>query len=200
MLSKLPLHVVARPRSDGTFNVLFRVRKARPQGWPWSIPIPYEGRRGNLNDPAEVARILTDAAKLTEKLEAERAGAAVTLKPGTMPAVAALWQASWEGEIRARTQDGYRKCLRPLLAWSEASGDRPLRELKLPAVLAFLATYKDRPGMQTAIRGTLSALLSFARSQGIIDDHVLGAPVRIRRRRAQRKSPVELWEIGRAHV
>ena len=90
LLSKLPLHVVARgPRRDGTFNVLFRVRKDRPQGWPSSIPIPRERRRGNLNDPGEVARILADAAELTRRLEAERDNKPVGARPGTMPAVAA---------------------------------------------------------------------------------------------------------------
>ena len=194
LLSKLPLHVVARgPRRDGTFNVLFRVRKDRPQGWPSSIPIPRERRRGNLNDPGEVARILADAAELTRRLEAERDNKPVGARPGTMPAVAAQWQASWEGDIRPRTQEAYRKSLRPLLAWSGVLGHPPIKRLTLPQILAFLAGYKDRPAQQAALRRCLSALLSFARANGIIETHPLGVPVRVKRARGGRKRPVELW-------
>lgn len=194
LLSKLPLHVVARPRRDGTFNVLFRVRKGRPQDWPSSIPIPFERRRGNLADPAEVARILADASALTERLERTRSADEYTPAEGTMPAVAALWQASWEGDIRPRTQEAYRKSLRPILAWSAVAKHPPIKALTLPQILAFLAGYKDRPAQQAALRRCLSAMLSFARAQGIIDAHPLGVPVRIKRARMQRKRAVDLWD------
>jgi len=196
LLSKLPLHVVARgPRQDGTFNVMFRVRKDRPRDWPSSIPIPFDRRRGNLSDPAEVSRILADAAKLTERLERERAGEKGDRPDaGTMPAVAAAWQASWEGDIRPRTQEAYRKSLRPLLAWSSVLRHPPVALLTLPQILTFLAGYKDRPAQQAALRRCLSAMLSFARAHGIIDTHPLGVPVRIKRARMQRKRAVDLWD------
>lgn len=198
MQLKLPPHVVARPRHDGTFNVLYRVRKDRPEHWPSSIPIPrMQGRRGNLADPKEVAAIFADADKLAADLERARGGQTHKLPIGTLPAVAAAWEASWGDDLRARTKHFYRATLRPLLAWSEAAGHKPIGALTLPAILAFLATYKDRPAQQAAIRRTLSALLSFARDQGIITLHPLGAPVRVKRKRVARKRPVELWT---AHI
>lgn len=191
---KLPPHVVAKRRSDGTYNVLFRVRKNRPDGWPSSKPLPIDApRRGNLNDPSEVARIFKDADVLSRRLSGERDGSVCAHPSGSLPHTADLWEQSWEGDLRARTQEFYRKSLRPLIDWSESAGHPHLSKLELPAILKFLARYKDRPAQQAALRRTLSALLSFARTQGIITVHVLGAPVRVKKSRTQRKRAVDLW-------
>lgn len=194
---KLPQHVVARKRSDGTYNVMFRVRKNKPDDWPSSITLPLDRpRRGNLDDPQEVERIFRDSVLLSRRLSDKRAGGASAHPGGSLPAVAAMWQLSWEGDIRARTQEFYRKSLRPLTDWSESAGHPHLAKLELPAVLKFLARYKDRPAQQAALRRTLSALLSFARSQGIISVHILGAPVRVKKARTQRKHAVALWTVA----
>lgn len=194
----LPLHVVARPRGNGTFNVLYRVRKNRPDDWPSSIPLPIQApRTGNLNDKSELARIAADAAMLAERLEQARGDVIRPEFPAnSMPAVAALWEAAWAGDLRERTQNFYRKSLRPLLAWSAVQRHPPLGALELPMILKFLAEYKDRPAQQAALRRTLSALLSFARAQGIIDVHPLGAPVRVKKMRKMRKVPVALWDAA----
>ncbi len=184
---KLPPHVIARPRRDGTFNVMFRVRKDRPEAWPSSILLPFEGRRGRIDDPAEFARIVADAATLTARLaEARRVP---TPEDATLADVAAMWQAETWGEMRERTRLSYRKALRPALAWGEA---RKLRSLTLPLLLAFLDEYRDRPARQRAIRATLSAIFTFARAKGLIEHHPFGVVVRMRR--GTRKREVELWD------
>ena len=71
-LSGLP-YVSFRPRQDGTFRVLFEVpARLRPAGWPSTRPLPAQERRGNLEDPDEVARIFADAKRLLSELEKAR--------------------------------------------------------------------------------------------------------------------------------
>lgn len=71
-LSGLP-YVSFRPRQDGTFRVLFEVpARLRPAGWPSTRPLPAQKRRGNLEDPDEVARIVADAKRLLSELEKAR--------------------------------------------------------------------------------------------------------------------------------
>lgn len=188
MKPALPLHVVARPRADGTFNVLFRVRRDRPADFPTSVPLPVTGRRTGQLDDDEVRRIHEDAERLSARLEVMRA------KPNgrTLDATALDWELTWPERVRARTVDYYKKHLRPILSWA---GDRDPATIKLPAIVQFLAEYDDRPGRRAAIRRTLSALLSHARATGRIETHPLGVPVRLEQRSSP-KRPVTLWQAA----
>lgn len=206
----LPLHVIAKgPRKDGTYNVLFRVRRNAPAGWPSCIPLPITGRRiGNLNDPDEVARIKRDVEGTPEheyqdgllaKLERARTGAVEIAHPeDSLPGIAAKWKASWVNDdgtnnIRPRTQDFYVKELRILEDWSAIRSHRPLRGLDLETIMRFLKTYEDRPAQQRALRRTLSALFSFALAggHGGVKVHPFGVTPRLRRK--GKKRTVHLW-------
>lgn len=74
-LAGLPYVSVRGPRADGTFRVLFEVRKSlRPKRWPCATSLPFaEPRRGDLADPDEVSRIQQDAALLLAQLHTARA-------------------------------------------------------------------------------------------------------------------------------
>lgn len=204
----LPLHVTAKPRQDGTYNVLFRVRRNRPQDWPSTIPLPLTGRRTGKLDPDELARIErdvngTEAEQFQDgllwKLKRAQDGAAgVTAFPDeSLPAIAALWEVSWEKAkppIRARTQEFYRKELRILKAWSATNKHKPMRHLDLPGIMKLLVTYDDRPAQRSALRRTLSALFSFAMITGAgnVKTHPFGVTPRLRRQGRKRK--VGLWD------
>lgn len=193
----LPAHVTARPRADGTFRVLFEVRRGRPRDWPSTIPLPRSSRRtGDLTNADEVARIFADAEALTLELERARQPAAGP-PPGSLPAVALAWKASdWWADLRPRTRNFYTKSLWPLEDWSASLGHPPLSSMALPRILAFLRLYADRPAQQSNLKRTLSALFSFAREAGMIAVHPFGAPVRVRRKVRGRQTPVGLWSAS----
>lgn len=193
---ELPEHVKLYPRKDGTVRVLYVVRRNRPAGWPAAIPLPRTGeRRGDLSDPSEFARIVADAEALAAELAlARRPAQAPPARPGSFPAVADDWRASgWWAKLRPRTRVFYDKGLWLLHDWSAAAGHPPLAQLTLPRVMAFLATYDDRPSQQANLKRTLSALLSFAREQGVVETHIFGAPTRLRRSTTGRARAVTLW-------
>lgn len=74
-LAATPYVRVYPARADGSHPVCFEVpRRLRPEGWPASRPLPFDGRRGRLDDPAEVERIKRDAAAALAQLHAARAG------------------------------------------------------------------------------------------------------------------------------
>lgn len=193
----LPANVTVRPRKDGTFRVLFEVRRNRPDGWKPAIALPMDAarRKGNLNDKTEVALIILDATALNEELDLARNPPIDAGPPsGTLPAVSALWRASeWWAELKPRTQNFYTKSLWILEEWSLTRQHPRLETMDLPAIRRFLTVYKDRPAQQANLKRTLSALFSFAREEGIVKDHPFGAPARLRRTKKGRKTPVELW-------
>ena len=68
-------YVSVRPRTDGTYRVLFEVpARLRPVGWPGSRPLPLTyPRRGDLSDAQEVEAIQNDAKQLLNRLRRIRA-------------------------------------------------------------------------------------------------------------------------------
>lgn len=71
-------YVTFRQRADGTHRVLFEVpARIRPMGWGACRTLPFScPRKGDLNDPREVAAIKADARALFKRLEAARLRAA----------------------------------------------------------------------------------------------------------------------------
>lgn len=207
---RLPLHVTARRRADGTYRVLFEVRRNRPPDWPSTIPLPLNRpRTGNLGDAAEVARIFADVEGTRErdhqdgllaKLEAARNPSDAPPR-GSLPEIAARWKASaWWAELRPRTQNFYTKSLWPLEAWSLAEHHPQLRTLSLSRILKFLSRYADRPAQQSNLKRTLGALFSFAREIDEVPIHPFGTPARLRKRRRGSKRDVDLWTAADVEV
>lgn len=144
-----------------------------------------------------MARILADAAMLAARLEEARAGGPVSTYPaGSLPAIAEKWEASWTLDHPGlRTQEFYRKSLRPLIAWSHSVRHPPLAKLTLPVFYKFLARYDDRPAQRGALKRTFSALCSFALVQGDIPAHPLGVVPRLRRRTTAKRKVVP-WTVA----
>jgi len=192
---KLPKHVTARPKKDGTFRVLFEVRRDRPSGWLPTIPTPpFPHRTGKL-DAAELQAIsdhVEGAGGLLEQLEAARRGSApVTHRSGSLPDLARIWRASeaW-ADLKPRTQAFYENSLRPILAWSATNGDPSAATLDRPKVKKFLALYNDRQGQRAALRATLRALLEVAIDEGVLTSNPASG---FRMRRTQKKRAVTQW-------
>lgn len=210
-MPSLPLelpHVTLRKRKDGTYRVLFEVRRDRPPEWPKTIQLPIKGKRtGDLTNEKEKAQIVAEVRGTEEqdfkdgllaRLDAARdelktAGAA----PGTLPAVVAIWKNhdDWK-DLRPRTQEFYEAELRLIDAWSEANNRPVLSAMTLPKILKFLDQFNDRPAQKAALRRTLSTILSFARNQGIILANPLTAVVRIKKPKGGAKTKVVPWSAA----
>jgi hypothetical protein len=111
-------YVVPRERSDGTFRVMFEVpKRLRPENWPATIPLPYEGRTGDLGDAAECERIRTDARELLSELNEKRAGLdGQQPQPKTWETLFGLWHRSARfGRTSRVTQESYLSRSRSLL-------------------------------------------------------------------------------------
>lgn len=199
VIVSLPKYVVARPRKDGTFRVLFEVpKRLRPSGWLPTIPTPpFPHRTGKL-DLEELGHIrahVEGEGGLLAQLEAARGGQAPELhKDGTLPALAALWEASWgENELRPRTQAFYRNKLRIILAWSETNRHPQASTITRADAKKLFALYKDRQSQRAAIKRTMSALFNFAVDEGKLTANPIAG---MKQKRTQKKRAVDLWNLS----
>lgn len=193
---KLPKYVVARPKKDGTYRVLFEVpARLRPSDWLPTIPTPaFPDRTGRL-DAAEVAAIkahVEGAGGLLEQLQACRAGeVAPALKPGSLPALCAIWRASESyAALKPRTQAFYENGMRLILAWSATVNDPAVSKMTRPKIKEFLALYNDRQSQRAALRATLRALMEIAIDEGWRADNPAAG---FRLRRTQKRRAVKQW-------
>lgn len=185
--------VVARPRADGTHRVVFQIpERLRPSGWSATTPLPLgPPRRGDLDDPGEVARIRADADKLYEKLTTERLGEAPRGKAErSIDTLIATWKGSqaWK-DNRPRTNKGYEDSLRQVRAWAEAVGDPDPALITSVQVEELLTLYDDRPTARYHLRKVLRMVMKQAvrlrwRSDNPVDDVKAVMP----------KTRVAIWE------
>lgn len=187
----LGAYVVARPRADGTHRVLFEVpARLRPSGWSPARPLPIEGRRGDLTDPAEVERIRTDAAAMLSELIAARSGDVLpAVAPRTLETLIADWQASQEWkDNKPRTNKGYNDSIKEIRAWADADNPDPAKITSID-VEQFLGLYDDRPTTRYHVRKALRLVMKQAvrrkwRPDNPVDEVRVPMP----------KSRVRIWE------
>ncbi len=188
---ELGKYVSVRVRKDGTARVLFEVpARLRPSDWPSTRPLPIEGRRGDLSDAAEVARIQADAKRLYAELMAARTGAPkVDPNARTFTTLIKAWQNSqaWK-DNKPRTNKGYTDYLREVTAWETANNPDPAT-FTVPDVEAFIGIYDDRPTTRYHVRKVLRMVMQQAvrlkwRSDNPVDEVKVAMP----------KSRVTIWE------
>lgn len=189
---ELGKYVSVRVRKDGTARVLFEVpARLRPSDWPSTRPLPIEGRRGDLTDAAEVARIQADAARLYVELMAARNGSTPRVDPNarTFTTLINAWKASqaWK-DNKPRTNKGYEDYLREIKAWETADNPDPSK-LKVPDIESFVGIYDDRPTTRYHVRKVLRMVMAQAvnlewRTDNPVDKVVVPMP----------KSRVTIWE------
>lgn len=179
------------PRADGTYRVLFEVpARLRPSGWPSTRPLPVEGRRGDLNDAAEVVRIQADAKRFYDALLAARAPGEAKPKLRTMQALADTWRATQRYKaLKPRTQRGYDHTCTYIEAWSASLGHPDPTTMTKPQVEKFLGTFDDRPTLRRMVKVVLKMVMDQAVDLGWRADN----PVE-RIRLSQPKSTVAIWE------
>lgn len=151
-------------RADGTHPVVFEVpKRLRPLDWPSSRPLPIDGRRGDLTDAAELARIRADADALYAQLLRDRRGGADTPPDRTMRVLADTWRATQAFKaLKPRTQRGYEKTLLHIFAWAEAQGEPDPTTLTKPAAEQFLALLDDVPTTRRHVKVVLKVLMDQA--------------------------------------
>lgn len=151
-------------RADGTHPVVMEVpKRLRPPGWPSSRPLPIEGRRGDLTDAAEVARIQADARTLYDMLLRDRAGRVAAPPTRTMRSLADVWRGTQAYKaLKPRTQRGYEKSLLHVLAWAEAMNEPDPTTLTKPAAEQFLALLDDTPTTRRHVKIVLKMLMDQA--------------------------------------
>lgn len=184
--------VIARPRADGTHRVLFEVpARNRPSGWPSTRPLPTVGRRGDLSDPAERARIRADAERLHDELLAARRGGEVRVDPDarTVETLIDDWRRSQEWkDNRPRTNKGYDESLKGIRRWAANYAPDPVTMTAMD-VETFLALYDDTPTTRYHVRKALRLVMKQAvrrkwRLDNPVDEVKVSAP----------KSRVMIWE------
>lgn len=188
---ELGKYVSVRLRKDGTHRVLFEVpARLRPSGWPSTRPLPTEGRRGNLNDAAEVARIQEDAKRLYDELIAVRTGVPqVDPNRRSFTTLITAWKNSqaWK-DNKPRTNKGYDDYLREVKAWETANNPDPTH-LTVPDIEAFIGIYDDRPTTRYHVRKVLRMVMGQAVHLKWRPDNPVDA-VKV----AMPKSRVAIWE------
>lgn len=184
---------VRGPRSDGTYRVLFEVpARLRPSDWPSTRPLPIEGRRGDLTDAAEVARIQTDAKRLYQELLAARGKAPVVSNTRTLAVLADCWRATQAFKaLKPRTQRGYEKSWLHIAAWSEADGHPDPTNLTKPHAETFLGTLDDTPTTRRHVKIVLKMVMDQAIDLGWRKDN----PVE-RIKMAAPKTRAVIWEAA----
>lgn len=184
--------VVVRPRADGTWRVLFEVpARNRPSGWPSTRPLPTVGRRGDLSDPAEIARIRADAERLYAEMLVARSGGEVVVNPDarTLETLIDDWKRSQEWkDNRPRTNKGYNDSIREIRAWADADNPDPAKITSID-VEQFLAIFDDRPTTRYHVRKALRLVMKQAvrrkwRTDNPVDEVRVPMP----------KSRVRIWE------
>lgn len=155
---------VRGPRADGTYRVLFEVpKRLRPSGWPSTRPLPIEGRRGDLTDAAEVARIQADAERLYQDLQRARGDAPVTVNLRTLGVLADVWrQTQGYKALKPRTQRGYEKSWLHIAAWSEANGHPDPTTITKPQCETFLGWLDDTPTTRRHVKIVLKMIMDQA--------------------------------------
>jgi integrase len=184
--------VVARPRADGTWRVLFEVpARNRPPGWPSTRPLPTVGRRGDLTDPAEVARIRADAERLHAELQVARMGGEARVDPDArcLETLIDDWKRSQEWkDNKPRTNKGYNESLKEIRAWAEVDTPDPAKITSIDVEM-FLAIYDDRPTTRYHVRKALRLVMKQAvRRKWRLDNPVDEVKV------PMPKSRVRIWE------
>lgn len=193
---ELGRYVTLRPRADGTFRVLLEVpARLRPSGWSAAIPLPVSAeRRGDLGDPAELAAIQADAARLYERLQQARLGRgpAAEAPKRNFAALNRSWQQTQRFKAKKpRTQQGYAYYAGVIQAWASAAGDKPVAGLSYAACEKFLALYDDRPTDRRHLKVVLNMLMKHAKQLGWRADN----PVEDIRMSAP-ESFLKIWERG----
>lgn len=157
-------YVVARPRADGTWRVLFEVpARLRPSGWSSTRPLPIDGRTGRL-DPAEIERIKVDAKRMLAELKAAREGTAPVSDPDarSLETLIGDWQASGEWkDNKPRTNKGYQDSIKEVRHWIDEDNPDPTL-ITATDVEAFLSIYDDRPTTRYHVRKALRLIMKQA--------------------------------------
>lgn len=138
--------------------------RLRPSGWSSTRPLPIDGRRGDLSDPAEVARIQVDAKRLLAELKAARDGTIAVADPDrrSLETLITDWQASGEWkDNRPRTNKGYNDSIKEVRHWV-AEDDPDPAEITARDVEAFLSIYDDRPTTRYHVRKALRLIMKQA--------------------------------------
>lgn len=180
------------PRADGTYRVLFEVPpKLRPSGWLPTIPLPIEGRRGNLSDPDECARIRKDADALYERYQRAK-GAAVAAAPKvrSLTTLVDAWQDSQAyRDTKPRTQQGYDWLALRIIAWDAAPRPPDPVTMLRADIEAFLREFDGRPSLKWHLRKVLRLVMDQAVALGWRTDNPVSG-VKVKMPRAE----VTIWE------
>lgn len=138
--------------------------RLRPFGWSSTRPLPIDGRRGDLGDPAEVERIKTDAKRLYAELQAARSGSPAVADPDrrSLETLITDWQASGEWkDNKPRTNKGYQDSIKEVRHWI-AEDDPDPAELTAIDCETFLSIYDDRPTTRYHVRKALRLIMKQA--------------------------------------
>lgn len=187
-------YVIVRPRSDGTYRVLFEVpARLRPFGWLATTPLPINPpRTGDLNDPDERFRIKRDAATLYAKFLSAK-GSVEGGRP--LERSIATLIGTWEGsasyrDLKKVTQAGYKALAKDVQRWADLCAIQPDPTYITRAdAEQFLAQFEDTPWTMWHLRKVFRLIMDQAIAKGWRTDNPLNG-LRLKTPRSQ----VVIWE------
>ena len=188
--SKLPQYCVVKPRK-GYEVIYFQVPKhLRPEGWK---PAHTVGR----TDKDSLAAIIRRASELYAELVQARKNAdlniAVSAPKGSLAEVCSLYRQSEHWNVLSTaTRGGYLHCLKVIEDWSKQSGHAHMSKIKAPAIVAFLAMWKDKPRSRKAFKVMLSILFEQAIEHGYVGTNIM-REIRLPKNTKAARA-LEIWE------
>jgi site-specific recombinase XerD len=194
MPMNLGKYVVARPRAGGTTAIAFEVpKRLRPEGWPATIPLPHEGRSGNLEDLGELERIKGDAAALLTELNQKRTSATVNVSRSWNTLIRLYEESSRFQTLSDTTKRNYTHYLRRALKYLVAHPGLQPETIRESDIEMMLASWNHSRDMKTDMFCTMKLLLEKAVREKWRPDNPTANIICERPGRKERKATI--WEL-----
>ena len=178
---ELPPYLVVKSRKKGPAAHYFQVpRRLRPDDWPPTLRLS-----GNLAEAIEEAK---DAYK---RMEAERSGAPLANRHGTIPwLIESYEQTETYRKKSPKTKTAHAYCARILTKWSKKGRHPQVSRINRPAILKFLSALDETPSTRNHVASYLRTLLHHARDKGLIETNP-ATELRLE----QPEATIRIWDI-----
>jgi integrase len=171
-------------------------KRLRPQNWPATIPLPTDGRTGDLSNQSELALIRKEAASLYERLMQLRSGAGNVTHPQTWESLVRIWQASLKfKDLSESTARNYQRYIRMILAYQLNQPEIQPTNVKESDIEAMLGRWSYSPDLSRGLLVVMKALMKKAvREKWRNDDPTVELNISLPKRKINtwRKRDVEI--------
>lgn len=178
---ELPPYLVVKRRKNSPNAHYFQVPpRLRPDGWPPTLRLS-----------SNLAEAIDEAKDAYQRMEAERDGAPLGNRYGTLPWLITGYEQTDPYKVTSeKTKSSYAYCARIVTQWSEKGGHPQVADINRPAIKKFLAALNDTPSTRNHVASYLRTLLEHARDEGLIETNPA-----TKLRLAQPEATIRIWDI-----